>query len=109
MRGRWIWIIPLAALASCGPRASKQPEQETAQAPVNQAATVAALPPGQRDGVSFRAIRDAGLDCQDIKTAEHLAPHGADQQWRVTCEDHVPHLITIPPKGPAIVASRINP
>ncbi|MGB3928782.1 MAG: hypothetical protein WBL20_07445 [Sphingobium sp.] len=63
MRGRWIWIIPLAALASCGPRASKQPEQEAAQAPVNQAATVAALPPGQRDGVFFRAIRDAGLDC----------------------------------------------
>ncbi|MDF0488367.1 hypothetical protein PX554_09515 [Sphingomonas sp. H39-1-10] len=109
MRGCWIWIIPIAALASCEPHAPEQPEKQTTQAPVNQVAAVIALPPGQREGVFFRAIRDADLDCQEIKTVEQLAPEGGAQQWRVTCEDRVPHLISIPPQGPAIVTSRTAP
>ncbi|MBV5325956.1 MAG: hypothetical protein J0626_12250 [Rhodospirillaceae bacterium] len=80
MSARWIWIIALLGLAACEPRDAAKQQDGAAQEQSNQAATVAALPQGQRDGVFFRAIRDAGLNCQ--------------------------HLISIPPQGPATVTSR---
>ena len=109
MRNIWIWTVPMLALASCGTQ--KAPENavnETANATdgTNQAAAVAALPPAQRDGVFFRAIRDAGLPCQDIKASEALPAQGNALEWRAQCEDGRWHLISVSPDGTAIVASR---
>ncbi|MBN8831806.1 MAG: hypothetical protein J0G94_14570 [Sphingomonadales bacterium] len=112
MRSIGIWIVPFMLLASCGTQ--KAPENTTnaaeneanAAESVNQAATVAALPPAQRDGVFFRAIRDAGLPCQDIKASEKLPSEGKAMEWRAQCEDGRWHLISISPDGTAIVASR---
>ena len=44
-----------------------------------------ALPPAQRQLVLFRAIRDAGQDCQDINRVERLADQDGRATWRVTC------------------------
>lgn len=107
MADRWLWVVPIIVLTACKPSAGP-PQNVEAEAQANQAATVAALPPGQRDGVFFRAIRDAGLPCQDIISAEPLPPEQNAAQWRVRCEDKVPYLIAVPPTGPLIVTSRTS-
>lgn len=109
MPARWIWIIAMATLVSCGPRTTDDRQNSAVQKQKNQAATVANLPPGQRNGAFLRAIRDAGVPCQDIVKAEVLPQRGETAQWRVECEDHVQHLVAIAPAGPVIVTSRTGP
>lgn len=75
----------------------------------NVAATVAGLSKEQRDGVLFRAIRDAGLPCQDIKQSEAMEPTQGKATWRAQCEDDAYHLIVINPDGNAQVISRPTP
>jgi len=106
MNTRWLWVVPLGLLAACKPPVIDEAGTNEAGTEINQAATVAALPRGQRDGVFFRAIRDAGLPCQDVISAELLPAEGDTAQWRVRCEDKVPHLIAIPPEGLIAVSSR---
>lgn len=68
-------------------------------------ATVAALPPGQQGGVFLRAIRDAGLPCQDVVDMERLPDQNGQKVWRATCDGGVQHLIQIGKGGIANVTS----
>ncbi|NWK95862.1 hypothetical protein DM806_09265 [Sphingobium lactosutens] len=104
-------IMASLALAACGSPESAQkaePKNETAgnTGGVDYAAAVAALPPGQRNGVFFRAVRDAGLPCQKIASAEPMGTKVKNGEWKVHCENGDAHLISIGHDGQAIVTSR---
>lgn len=75
----------------------------------NVAADVVSLSGRQQNVVFFRAIRDAGLPCQEIRSAVRQAPSGRYPEWVVACEDRIPHLIAIAPDGTALVTSRTQP
>ena len=100
----------LVAAAGCG---SSTTSSSLAGAAAGNAANVAAdvvsLPGGQQNLVFFRAIRDAGLPCQEIRSAVRQVPSGKNPEWIVTCEDRIPHLIAIAPDGTALVTSRTRP
>lgn len=107
MRFLPVTILASLALASCG-----SPDTAEKAAPKNEAANasgvdypsaVAALPPGQRNGVFLRAVRDAGLSCQEIASSEKM---GADGGWKVQCDSGDAHLISIGHDGQATVTSR---
>lgn len=68
-------------------------------------ARVQALPPGQRDGVLFRAIRaSGGQACQEIKQVETAPPVRAGQpHWRVTCIDGSQWSVSLADDGTALV------
>ncbi|MCI4591940.1 hypothetical protein MOK15_17790 [Sphingobium sp. BYY-5] len=97
------------ALASCGsPETAEKAgaKNEANASGVDYAAAVAALPPGQRNGVFFRAVRDAGLPCQKIVSAELLKTKVSNGEWKVQCDNGDAHLISIAHDGQAIVTSR---
>ena len=101
------------ALAACGSPETVQhaePKNDAAgnAGGVDYAAAVAALPPGQRNGVFFRAVRDAGLPCQKIASAEPLGTKVKNGEWKVQCESGDAHLISIGHDGQAIVTSRTD-
>lgn len=116
MSARLIGLLPLALLASCGSpeggathnNAAAVAAGNDAQPQVNQAAAVAALAPGQREGVLFRAIQNAGLNCQKIVKVDALPASGDVAEWRVKCDDGAMHLVAIPPQGDATVTSRTD-
>ncbi|WP_322965283.1 hypothetical protein [Sphingomonas fuzhouensis] len=53
-------------------------------------AKIRALPEGQRRGVLFRAIRDAGpngASCQSITAMKEIAPVNGNPTWDAVCDD----------------------
>ncbi|MBN8849861.1 MULTISPECIES: hypothetical protein [unclassified Sphingomonas] len=105
-----VTIIPLILLAACsGNPASPAANNMQAAAPGNvqdYAAAVAVLPVGQQRGVFLRAIRDAGLPCQDIIDSTRFPDEHGVSSWRAECDDGSQHLIEIRKDGTATVASR---
>lgn len=107
MRGFVVTIAGSLMLAACGPDAQEQAaanaavvaNQQEAQA---MSAKVAALSPGQRDGVFIRAIRDAGLPCQGVTGSEAGDKPGS---WVATCQEGSRHIITFGANGMANVTS----
>ena len=94
-------------LAACGPSAEQQAAANAAVVANQQAARdmsnkVAALAPGQRDGVFIRAIRDAGLPCQGVTRSE---PGEKPGSWVATCQEGSRHIITFGANGMANVTS----
>jgi len=93
-------------LSACNQQAT-EPENVTANEAAdttNYVAEVMALNEPQRRGVMFRAIRDAGLPCQEVKTAA-IEADMTPTTWRATCEDGRDHLITMQANGDATVMS----
>jgi hypothetical protein len=93
-------------LTACNQQAA-EPENVTvneAADSTNYVAEVMALSEAQRRGVMFRAIRDAGLPCQEVKTAE-IEPDMTPTTWRAVCEDGRNHLIAMQDNGDATVMS----
>ena len=85
--------IPLAALlalatAACGGNMPTQNET-TAQAPaVNATATgarVAALPEAERNAAFYRAIHDAGMDCQQVTASQPGGLYHGLPVWNAIC------------------------
>lgn len=70
----------------------------------NYVAEVLALSEPQRRGVMFRAIRDAGLPCQQV-VAVAIEAEMAPTTWRATCDNGASHLIAMQPNGDATVMS----
>lgn len=102
--------IALCAAAALGLGACQQ-AAELDNVAVNEAvdttnyvAEVLALEEGQRLGVFFRAIRDAGLPCQQVVSAE-IEPTMNPITWRATCEDGADHLISLTEDGTANILS----
>lgn len=112
MAGAMIRYLPLLALplvcAGCGDRAADRAPAApatAAAAPVGDdtLARMAALPPRQRDGVLFRAIRDAGHDCQEVTETKAQPPGDGTIGWLATCDRAEQWLVTIDRSGTATV------
>ncbi|WEK42696.1 MAG: hypothetical protein P0Y64_15150 [Candidatus Sphingomonas colombiensis] len=105
-----ISIFMVGLLAAC----SQEPENIVANEAVatanlqDTAALVAKLPPGQQRGVFMRAIRDAGLPCQDVTDITRFPDEHGKSSWRAECSDGSQHLIEIGKGGMATVMSRPN-
>ncbi|WP_156349116.1 MULTISPECIES: hypothetical protein [unclassified Sphingomonas] len=107
MRGFVMTIAGSLLLAACGPSAQEQAAanaatQASQQQAQEAAAKVAALAPGQRDGVFIRAIRDAGLPCQGVTGSQ---PGDKPGSWVATCQEGSRHIITFGANGMANVTS----
>lgn len=93
-------------LSACNQQAA-EPENVTvneAADTTNYVAEVMALNEAQRRGVMFRAIRDAGLPCQEVTSAV-IEPDMTPTTWRAVCENGANHLIAMQPNGDATVMS----
>lgn len=82
-------------LAACGSHTETAANNSAAAAPGNVmsadtlGARVRDLPAGQRQGVLFRAIRDAGpsgAGCQSITAMEEAAPTNGNPTWKAVCD-----------------------
>jgi len=116
-------ILSLILLAACSGNPAN-PAAGNAQAPADNAqavadnaqttsgnvqdyaAAVAALPVGQQRGVFLRAIRDAGLPCQDIVDSTRFPDEHGVSSWRAECDDGSQQLIEIHKDGNATVITR---
>ena len=72
----------------------------------NYSAVVAGLDPAARKGVLFRAIRDAGLTCQQVTEVDDQPPINGAPVWRARCDNGNYHLVQVTPDGTATVISR---
>lgn len=72
----------------------------------NYQAEVIALPLNARQGVFLRAVRDAGLTCQQVTESEKLTDREGNPTWRAICDGNSPHIISITRDGTAVVMSR---
>jgi hypothetical protein len=104
-----IFLIASLALAGCGETATNQPAANdvsaSGAAQTNYQQAVMELPKRQRDVVLFRAIRDAGLACQDVVSSERVPDERRGPTWRAQCEDGSRHLISIGADGIAMVVT----
>lgn len=111
-------LIALTVLALAACQGKQEATNQSAAANVasaanattgNVAQTVANLTQPEKEAVFFRAIRDAGLNCQTVVKAEPVDPMQGRPTWRAQCEDGAYHLISISPDGSAQVTSRTTP
>jgi hypothetical protein len=105
-------LTSMALLALCACDAAEKNTIEPTDAAenvTNYVAEVKALSVPQRKAVFFRAIRDAGLPCQNVTAAEQIAVGKKAPMWLAQCEDGVAHLIQVLPDGTANVVSRATP
>lgn len=96
------------ALAACGQPAP----QQNAAAPVPTPAVeidylkrINALPPKQRDVVFYRALDDAGGDCQAISSSEPRAPVQGRPAWTAHCEDGRDWVVILQANGMLQIAT----
>lgn len=115
-----VLLIGLAtfALAACNPPAQENAADASNNAAaaienaanavnaLNYVAEIGNLSEQEQQGVFFRAIRDAGLPCQDITKLEQDEPIDGVPTWRVDCDRDTPHLIQVKPDGSAQVITR---
>ncbi|CAN5126529.1 hypothetical protein BH10PSE12_BH10PSE12_11990 [soil metagenome] len=102
--------VLVAILGGCGDaKTSSNQSAPPGAAASNYTAQVIALPELQRNGVFFRAIRDAGLPCQSVKESEMIAAAGQTPTWRATCDGDVGHLIQVTRDGTVNIVSRPTP
>lgn len=103
-------IMTIFALGACSGTANDSTESKVpAGNGVNSVAEITALPEAAQNAVFLRAIRDAGLDCQDILKGERIEATGGKATWRAQCEDGKFHLVLVNPNGSAEVISRTTP
>jgi hypothetical protein len=104
----------LGTILLCGCGGGSQPAVNAAEnmAVANEAdamnyqAEVMGLPLNARQGVFLRAVRDAGLTCQEVTESERLKDAEGNPTWRATCDGDSPHIISITRDGTAKVMSR---
>ncbi len=99
-------------LAACGgeppaaPNTSDEVIGANAVDATNYQAEVAALPLPARQGVFLRAVRDAGLTCQEVTESQKIEDRGGNPTWRAICDGNSPHIISITRDGTAQILSR---
>lgn len=91
MRSALTTLLLLAAAACGGPAPQNQAMRNPAPA-ANEAGSaqdmgnsIAALPEPQRLATFYRAIHDAGLDCQDVTGAEPGGTYHGMPVWNARC------------------------
>ncbi len=99
-------VLALAlTLVACHPSA---PDNRASPAPApsgDYLARISALNPAQLHMVLFRAIRDAGQDCQDVTRAERLADQSGKALWRITCRGGGQFAVAVGADGVAEVTA----
>lgn len=98
-------IVALALpLVACGQ--GTEPAATNTSAPADDyARRIAALPPGQRDGVLLRAIRDANQDCQQVTRSQPIDPIAGAPAWAATCDGRGTWVVALNPGGVATVTA----
>jgi hypothetical protein len=100
-------LLPLAILvplAACGQGGSQAPTNTVV--PENgYSARMASMNEGERNGVLFRAIRDAGQACQGVTRSQAIDPVQGKPAWVATCDDGTPWLVVIGNDGIAAVTN----
>jgi hypothetical protein len=102
-------IVAAMLISACGDGARSGDEADATnyQADAtNYQAEVEALPLTARQGVFLRAVRDAGLTCQQVTESEKLADRDGNPTWRAICDGNSPHIISITRDGTAQIVSR---
>lgn len=94
----------LLMLGACQQRSN---EGSTVPEPVatagNYVARVEALGERQRFGVLFRAVRDAGQDCQELTDATETKTSDGRPAWIVTCDARTRWTVVLSNDGTALV------
>lgn len=108
----------LAGLAGCADAGAGN-DNAGAAAPANASANAAAgtnaqlavreLPEGQRNGVLFRAIRDARQPCQNVRESMLSETPGRTPVYMATCENNAVYAVAIRDDGNAIVRPVMPP
>lgn len=106
-------MLAAMLLSACGGNAPQPAANEADNIAVtneadatNYQAEVIALPLPARQGVFLRAVRDAGLTCQQVTESEKLEDRNGNPTWRAICDGNNPHIISITRDGTANVLSR---
>jgi hypothetical protein len=96
------WALPLVALAGCGQSSSPGNGATPAPAPGaadDYLARINRLPPRQRDTVMFRAIDDAGLDCQSVTSSAPREAVAGRPAWLTHCDGGRDYVVVLQPGG----------
>jgi hypothetical protein len=83
MNKMWIAAV-LMTLSACGPGGGSAPTGNQASS-VDYRDRLETMPEGQRNAVFIRAIRDAGLDCQQVQGSVAAGDYRGMPVWDVRC------------------------
>ena len=72
----------------------------------NALAKVIAMSERQRNVVFIRALLDANIPCQEVKSSDRLPDQDGKPLWRANCTGGTAHMISITPDGTANIVSR---
>lgn len=109
MRAIAAGMLILAAAACAGANGTNDGAEATGQNGVETASgsnsqqAVRDLSEGQRNGVLFRAIRDARLPCQNVRESMLSETPGSTPVYMATCENNAIYAIAIRDDGNAVV------
>jgi hypothetical protein len=96
----------LALLAACGQAPSQNAEAVTQPAPDGgYANAMRAMPDGQRNATLYRAIADAGRDCQQVDRSEEAGAVNGKPAWTATCHNGATWIVVIGENGMATVTN----
>lgn len=101
-----IAAILLFALAACGQGGEPSANNIAAAAvPADYLERIRAMNEKERNGVLFRAIRDAGRECQGVVRSVTTDPVDGKPGWLASCDDDGQWLVVIGPDGMAAVTN----
>lgn len=103
---RSVPMLSFLLLAAACSRPTPAPENVVAVG--NAVAAIERLPRGEQEAVLFRAVRDAGLPCQQLTDVARQPDEHGRPLWRVRCDDGQFHLVEIGANGMATVTSRTD-
>lgn len=101
-RAHALLISAALLLSACERGAPAKPPGDDQAAAADRAliARIEALPPAQLDIVLFRAIRDAGQDCQGIAASRRIADQAGRPAWSAQCDHNGGRfLLVLSPAG----------
>lgn len=100
-----LFLVAPALLASggCQKRSNDTAPSEPVSNVGNYVARVEALGERQRFGVLFRAVRDAGQDCQELTDATSTTTTDRRPAWIVTCDARTRWTVVLSNDGTALV------
>jgi hypothetical protein len=93
------------ALTGCGQPAPQQNAAAPAKPEVDYLGRINALAPKQRDVVFYRALDDAGSDCQSVSNSGPRAPVQGRPAWTAHCEDGRDWVVILQESGMLQIAT----
>lgn len=94
------------ALGACGQPAPQQNAAAPATPQIDYLGRINALAPKQRDVVFYRALDDAGSDCQSVSSSEPRAPVQGRPAWTAHCEDGRDWVVILQESGMLQIATK---